>query len=98
MIQIQIDNTIRNLDDINKNWIIEQITNRRKKGTRFCLKVIIEMENINIALPTSDCPKSNGTREATSKEKIVFELWDNLNLNQPDYNPRDLITFLNKIC
>ncbi|MBL1215620.1 MAG: hypothetical protein HND52_19795 [Ignavibacteriae bacterium] len=98
MISIKIGSSERKLDSIDSDWINQQINNRRYQGKQVCVQIIINYENINVALKTKGCPKGQYVRrDVSKKEKEIFDLWNQMGLNNPDFQPNNLIDFLLKL-
>ena len=88
----------RNLNNIEPNWINEQISRRKADGVPVCIRVIIEQGDINISLATSDCPSSpGGRRKLTRAEEGAFDLWDKLHLNNNGFSSGNLVAFLKQL-
>jgi hypothetical protein len=97
-IKVQIGTSERDINDIEPNWVNEQINRRKKDGVPICVRVFIKHEDINIALATKDCPTSGGGgRPPNRHEKEIFSLWDKLHLNQESFSSGNLIAFLKQI-
>lgn len=55
-IRIVIGTSEREINNIEPNWINEQLSRRRNEGSPVCVRIIIEVGDINLSLATSDCP------------------------------------------
>ena len=98
MIKIQIGSCERNIEEITKSWLIQQIEKRRQDGAPICIRVFIKKSNIDIVLSTYDCPKSKTTiRRATNIEKKIFNHWERLGLNKENFDWEMLLSFLNQV-
>ena len=98
MILIQIGTSKNNYVDINNGWIVQQINNRLKDDIKVCVILKIKFEEIDIILSAGNCPEStSGGRKARPREKILFDLWNEIVLDGGDFKHQKLIQFLNKI-
>lgn len=74
-VRIIIGSSECDLNNIEPNWINEQINRRRNDGVPLCARVIIETDDINIFLATPGCPRSSGlSRRLTRAENEVISL------------------------
>ncbi|MCG7962462.1 MAG: hypothetical protein N0E54_07175 [Candidatus Thiodiazotropha taylori] len=97
-VRIIIGTSERGLNDIEPNWINEQIGRRRNEGSPACVRIIIEVGDINLSLATSDCPGSGGVRrKLTRAENEVIDLWGKLNLSEEDFSSGNLVAFLKQL-
>lgn len=97
-IRVQIGTSERDINDIESNWVNEQINNRKKDGVPICVRVSIKQGDINIALATKDCPGGGGGgRPPNRQEKEIFDLWDKLHLNRESFSSGNLVAFLKQI-
>jgi hypothetical protein len=97
-IKVQIGTSERDISDIEPNWVNEQINRRKKDGVPVCVRVSINLGDINIALATTDCPGGGGGgRPPNRQEKEIFALWNKLHLNQESFSGGNLVAFLKQI-
>lgn len=95
---VQIGTSERDINDIEPNWVNEQINRRKKDGVPICVRVAIKQEDINMVLATKDCPgDGGGGRPPNRREKEIFDLWDKLHLNLESFSGGNLIAFLKQI-
>ena len=98
MVSIRIGNSERKFDSIDSDWINQQINNRRRAGEPVCVQILINSDDINIALMTDGCAQGQFVeRSITKKEKEIFNLWERMGLKRPDIQPNTLIDFLLKL-
>lgn len=96
--RVIIGSSERDLNNIEPNWISEQIDRRRRDGAPVCVKILIDQDNINLALATSDCPSSPGVRRTlTGPEKEVLDLWKKLHLTESQFSAGNLIAFIKQL-
>jgi hypothetical protein len=97
-VRIKIGTSERDINNIESNWINEQIKRRRDEGTSVCVRVFIEHGGIDIVLSTADCPQGPGrNRRLTKSENEVVALWKKLHLNEDNYSSGNLIAFLKQL-
>ena len=97
-VRIIIGGSERNLNNIEPNWINEQLSRRKNDGIPVCVRVVIEHGDINISLATSDCSGSTGTsRRLTGPENEVVAIWDKLHLNENNFSSGNLVAFLKQL-
>lgn len=98
MITVKIGTDERSLESAHESWINQQINRRRQDGDSSCVRVRIEENGLNMILSTAGCPAGNGGgRPPNAKEKEVFDLWDRLGLNKPDFTGGRLVAFLKQL-
>lgn len=97
-VRIIIGTSERNLSDIEQNWVNEQITRRRQQGVPACVKVIMDLDGIDISLATADCQGLGGlSRQLTAAEIEVVDLWNRLHLGDENFSSGNLVAFLKQI-
>ena len=97
-IRVLIGSSERDINNIEPNWINEQVNRRRSEGVPVCAKVIIEEGDINLSLATSDCPSTGGgNRRLTGPEKEVVDLWNKLHLSETNFSSGNLVAFLKQL-
>jgi len=97
MIIVKIGDTEKELDSIRESWINQQINRRRADGNSICVRVTIHENQLNMTLSTPNCPSGSGSRPPTTKEKRVFDIWDQKGLNTEKFTGGNLIAFLKQI-
>ena len=86
------------LNEIDENWINQQINGLRKDGYPACVRISINEGPVNLTLTTADCPPSGGGgRQPTSIEAKVFDLWNELGLNGDDFQGGKFVAFLKRV-
>ena len=97
-IRIVIGTSEREINNIEPNWINEQLSRRRNEGSPVCVRIIIEVGDINLSLATSDCPSSSGVRRRlTRAENEVLALWRKLHLDEANFSSGNLVAFLKQL-
>lgn len=99
-IRVIIGSSERKINDIEPNWVNEQVNGRKKDGVPICAKVHIQNETVNISLATSDCPCSGGGggRKPNHQEQEIFDLWNKLHLNEKNFSSGNFIAFLKQVA
>jgi hypothetical protein len=98
LIRIRIGDSERTLKDAEESWINQQINRRRQAGGQVCVRVFIESSSVNMVLSTPECGNEGVRgRPPNVKEKSIFDLWDKLGLNKPNFHGGNLIAFLKQI-
>jgi hypothetical protein len=83
-----------NVDQVDENWINQQINGLKKDKYSVCVRVSIHEEPVYLTLATPDCQTSGGGgRQPNEKEKEVFSLWDKLGLNTSSFHGGNLVSF-----
>ena len=97
-IKIRIGSSERNIEDIEPNWISEQVNRRKREGVPVCVRIKINTGSINMSLATSDCPKSSGThRSPNPQENEIFDLWERLHLHDSKFSAGNLVAFIKQL-
>lgn len=97
-IRIQIGKSERAIEEIEPNWITEQINRRRHEDVPVCVRITINTGSINLSLATSDCPKSSASsRKPNTQENEIFDLWERLHLNNSGFSPGNLVAFIKQL-
>jgi len=95
VITISIGNETKNYADATESWIAQQINRRRLDGQNVCVDILVNTSGLNIQLTTPGCDAGGGGgREATDRERRLFDLWDKHGLNSPNFSGGSLISFL----
>ena len=104
MITLKIGTSERRNGDINARWIQEQINARRKEGKKICVFFNVNWGDVNLNLPSRDCPKSGGGgggRSPNVKEEFILDEWRKKGFPMNDINPGMVVSFwefLKRIC
>lgn len=96
MITIKIGTAERRGGDINARWITDQVNARRKEGKKICVLFKINCGDLNLNLPSKDCPASGGSgggRKPNAKEEIILEEWRKKRFPDQDVNPGMVVSF-----
>ncbi|MCW8828628.1 MAG: hypothetical protein OQK94_06190 [Gammaproteobacteria bacterium] len=89
----------RNINDIEPNWISEQIVRRQQEGMPVCAVVKIRADGIDLALPSGGCAngRGGGGRSPNQQESAIIDLWRKMHLNESQISPGNLIAFLKQV-
>jgi hypothetical protein len=103
MITLKIGTSERRDGDINARWIQEQVNVRSKECEKICVFFKINCGDVDLNLPSRDCPKPSGggSRKLSTKEKNILDEWKKKGFPLNDLNPGMVISFwefLKKIC
>lgn len=97
-IRVRIGETERGLYEADEHWINQQINRRRHDGQRICVRVFIKDGFLNMILSTPGCPNSgSGGRPPNPHEKRIFDLWNKLGLNKPEFHAGNVTAFLKQV-
>ncbi len=97
-IRVRIGTSERNLYSADESWINQQINCRRQDMQRVCVRVFIKDNFLNMELSTPGCDGGGGGRPPNSQEERIFDLWNRLGLNRPEFSGGNLIAFLKQIA
>ena len=97
MIKIRIGNEERHLSDANKQWVTQQINNRRRDGQRVCIVVTIEEPCARVTLATPECAGGGGGRRPNAAESNILRAWEHFGLDAVDVPPGRVVAFLNEL-
>lgn len=103
MITLKIGNNERSDGNINAQWIQEQINARRKAGEKICVFFNVNCGDVNLNLPSRDCPKSGdgGGRSPNFKEEFILDEWRKKGYPDQDINTGMVVSFwefLKRVC
>lgn len=96
MITIKIGTAEQRDGDINARWITDQVNARRKEGKKFCVIFKVNCGDVNLNLPSRDCPTTGGGgggRKPNAKEERILEEWRNKGFPDKDVNPGMVVSF-----
>jgi hypothetical protein len=97
MIEIQIGDIKKNIRDASPSWINEQLARRRRSGDPVCVQVLFDKPQVQMRLITPDCPRTSGRRTATPQEQELIDIWEERQLNDPNFTGGNLVAFLRQI-
>jgi hypothetical protein len=101
MIRIIIGSNERqfsSVNDIDENWIAQQVNRRQSDGQNVCVQVFIKQDSIDMKLSTPACKKDRGGgRQPRPQEEAIFDLWAERRLNQTDFSGGNVIAFLKQL-
>ena len=96
MITIRIGTSERRERDIDARWITDQVNARRGEGKKICVLFNINCGDVNLNLPSKNCPNSGGGgggRKPNAKEQIIFDEWRKKRFPEQDVNPGMVVSF-----
>lgn len=94
MVKLYVGPTEYDLGNIKEGELAQLISKYKKDGVCPCVKVVIKQDGLNLALQTAGCSRSGGGRAPNPKESYLCDLWASKGLNDPDFSPGNLISFL----
>lgn len=97
MVSIRIAGVEHKLDDVDEQWIREQLGRRMKEGQLVCVQVTINTDAMNMTLSTPTCAGGGGGRAPNATEAEVFALWARHKLNTSEFNAGQLNAFLKQV-
>lgn len=97
MILISVGNEQVTGEQYNPNWLFEQLERRGRDNGTVCVRVEMEGRDVDIALITPECPRGPATRRARPSEDELFDLWEELGLNDPGWNHGRLNEFIQRV-
>ncbi len=104
MITIKIGTAERRDGDIDARWITEQVNARRKEGKKFCVFFKVNCGDVNLNLPSRDCPTAGGGgrgRKPNAKEEMILDEWRKLGFTDQDVKPGKVVSFwgfVKRVC
>ena len=95
MITIKIGTSERRDGDINARWITDQVNSRGKEGEKICVFFKVNCGDVNLNLPSRDCPKSGGGggRKPNTKEQFILGEWKKKGFPDQDVKPGMVVSF-----
>jgi len=95
MITIKIGTVERRDGDIDTRWITDQVNARRKEGKIFCVLFKVNCGDVNLNLPSRDCPKAGGGggRIPNTKEEFILDEWRKKGFPDQDVKPGMVVSF-----
>lgn len=97
MKRIRIGEDDRNFDGANPDWIRKHVEDLRRRGEGACVEISLQFGSVDMTLATPACGGSRGTREANRQEQKILDLWNRMELNQDDFDVRELIDFVERL-
>lgn len=105
MITIKIGTSERRDRDINARWIADQVNSRRKKGEKICVIFKVNCGDVNLSLPSRDCPTTGGggggRRKLSEKVERILDEWRRKGFPDQDVNPGMVVSFwefVKRVC
>ena len=96
MIAIEIGAAERRDGDIDAQWITGQVNARRKEGKKFCVIFKLNCGDLNLNLPSRDCPTAGGgggMKKLQPKENVIIDEWRKKGFPDQDVNPGMVVSF-----
>ncbi|WP_229608385.1 hypothetical protein [Vibrio parahaemolyticus] len=99
MIRVEINEERRELSETSPDWIVQQIKERQRRSIPVCVKVFVNMDNVNVALSCGECPQGStgGGRVPNPKEGEILSLWEKFGCSKNPINSGNIIAFLKHI-
>lgn len=104
MITIKIGTAERRDGVINARWITGQMNARRKEGKKFCVFFTVNCGDVNLNLPSRDCPTAGGGgggRKPNAKEEMILEEWRKKGFPDQDLKTGMVVSFwefVKRVC
>lgn len=96
MVKIKIGGEERNIENVEANWINQQINRRREDGQQVCVQVRIRTDSFDLTLATPTCG-GRGGRTPQPHEQEIFDLWKKRGLNESDFTGGNLVAFIKQL-
>ena len=96
MITLKIGTAERRDGDIDAGWITGQVNARLREGERFYVLFKVNCGDVNLILPSRDCPTAGGGgggRKPNAKEEFILDEWKNKGFPDQDINPGMVVSF-----
>jgi hypothetical protein len=76
---------------------------RRKEGKKFCVLFKVNCGDVNLNLPSRDCPKTGGGggRKPNATEEFILDEWSKRGFPDQDVNPGMVDSFwefVKRVC
>lgn len=98
MIKVRINETERELEEINYDWIHDQINNRYSMGISVCVVIKIKQGGINLSVSAGNNPAPRiAGRNPNEYEEEIFSLWRSMGVEEIPVNSARLIAFLQQV-
>lgn len=97
MITIKIGTEQKQIDDVDPQWINQQINRRRENGASVCVRVFVRLSGLNMILSTPNCEMGGSGRAPARREREIFDLWGQRGLNRADFSGGNLVAFLEQL-
>jgi len=98
MIKIKIGSAETTVENVDEQWINQQINRRRADGAVVCVQIIIRELDIDMRLSTPSCGgRGGGRRLPNHREKEIFNLWSARGLDQPEFTGGAVVAFLHQV-
>jgi len=95
MSSIRIGNAEKPLQDVDADWINQQINGLRHDHRPVCVMVLVNEGDINVRLQTSECsPAGAGGRPPNHRERAIMDLWAKHHLDQSSFSGGDVVSFV----
>lgn len=98
MFKLHIGEVERVPNDLDENWINQQINRQREDKEVVCVKVFIKQDDIDLILFSKSCGGAGGgLKSLTRKEEEVIDLWKKRGMNDKDFTGGNLVAFLKQL-
>jgi hypothetical protein len=98
MIKIKIAEDERSLNEVDAQWINQQINRRKEEGLSVCVRITIKNRNIDMVLSTPNCIIEGAiARSPNPQEKEIINLWNERGLDKQGFTSGNLIAFISQL-
>jgi hypothetical protein len=100
MIKIRINDVEQDVElrSIDESWINQQINRRRAEGLKVCVRITIQVGDLDLFLSTPTCQTGAGSsRPLRPHEKVVCALWNEEMLDEKDFTGGRVVAFLKRL-
>ena len=99
MSTVKIGSEERPIQQVDSQWINQEINRRRESGVDVCVVVQLAEPGVNLTLATPSCGSGGGGggRPPNDKESDVLTLWNHRGMGQADFTGGNLVAFLKQL-
>lgn len=99
MVTVRVGHNERPACEADESWLREQLAHRAQAGSSVCVQVEIHTGEANLLLSSGACRGGGGgtRRRLSREEERIFDLWQALDLGDPEVRPHDVLRFLRKL-
>jgi hypothetical protein len=94
MVTVKVGGEERDSANVDQHWLCNQVNGRRHEGGQTCVIVRVKTDALDMVLSTPGCGGAPGGRAPTRDEAKIFDLWNQLHLNQPGFSCGNVHAFL----
>lgn len=82
---------------VGHDWVIKSIKKLKNNNESICVMFVISSKKMNLTLRSGDCPRGFEEIDPNKYQLKVLNVWRKLNLDNWDYSPESVISFLEQI-